>query len=111
MERDLRESVWYPFTAPGELFVENSNQAQTTRLIELSREGCYLVLGNPLPPGTAVLVRVYAWPHFFQVRGAVCYTDNHFGVGVTFLEIGADEHRVLELCLREAGEQERRDKP
>jgi hypothetical protein len=54
MNRDLRKSSWYPFSAPGELFVENSDHSHTTRLTELSHEGCHLVLGNPLPPGTAV---------------------------------------------------------
>jgi hypothetical protein len=64
-------------------------------------------LTDTVPAGTSVLVKIYAWPYFFQIRGTVCYPEHALGVVVAFEEIESDYASALEACLLEA-EQNRR---
>jgi hypothetical protein len=108
MEQDRSRQSWYPFFAYAELLVENSDVCLTTHVSELSRQGCHLHLTDRLPAGTLVLVKIYAWPHFLQARGTVCYSEHRLGVGVAFEKIESDYASVLEACLSEAEEQQRK---
>lgn len=101
MEQDRSLTRAYRFSAHAELIVEDSGPPVTARLCELSREHCLLQVSNPYPVGTAVLVRIYAWAHFFQVHGTVCQSDRNFGVAVTFSEIEPRYVSVLNACLLE----------
>ncbi len=106
MEQDRRLTRAYRFSAHAELTVENSGPHVTARLCELSREHCRLQVSNPSPVGTAVLVKIYAWPHFFQVHGTVCQSDPNFGVAVAFSEIEPRYVSVLNACLQEMEQKE-----
>jgi hypothetical protein len=106
MEPDRRQNSWYPFFAYAELLVENSDVCLTTHVSELSRQGCHLHLRDRFPAGTFVVVKIYAWPHFFQARGTVCYSERR--LGVAFEKIESDYASVLEACLLEAEEQQRK---
>jgi len=106
MEKDRGLTPGYRFNAHAELTVENSGPHVTARLCELSREHCRLQVSNPSPVGTAVLVKIYAWPHFFQVHGTVCQSDPNFGVAVTFSEIEPRYVSVLNACLLEMEQKE-----
>jgi hypothetical protein len=101
MKQDLSPKRGYPFFAHAELTEENSGAHGTARLCELSREHCRLHVSDPPPIGTAVFVKIYAWPHFFQVRGTVCHSDSEFGVAIEFGEIEAQYISVLNACLLE----------
>jgi hypothetical protein len=107
MEQDRSLLGAHRFSAYAELTVENSGAHVTARLCELSREHCLLHVSNPSPVGTAVLVKVYAWPHFFQVHGRVCHSDPKFGVAVAFSEIEPSYVSVLNACLLEMEQKER----
>jgi hypothetical protein len=100
MEQDRSLPRAYRFSAYAELTVENSGAHVSSHLYELSREHCRLQVSNPSPVGTAVLVQVYAWPHFFQVHGTVCQSDPNF-VAVAFSEIEPRYVSVLNACLLE----------
>jgi hypothetical protein len=81
MEHGRREVSWYQFVAHAELLVEDSNVCLTTRVSKLSRQGCCLYLKDAPPAGASVIVKIYAWPHFFQARGTVSletWTTRHF---------------------------------
>ena len=106
MEQDRSPTRAYRFSAHAELTVENSGAHVTARLCELSREHCRLLVSNPSPVGTAVLVKIYSWPHFFQVYGTVCQSDPNFGVAVAFSEIEPRYISVLDACLREMEQKE-----
>ncbi|MCU1239700.1 MAG: hypothetical protein JWO71_426 [Candidatus Acidoferrum typicum] len=106
MEQDRSPTRAYRFSAHAELTVENSGAHVTARLCELSRENCRLLVSNPSPVGTAVLVKIYAWPHFFQVYGTVYQSDPNFGVAVAFSEIEPRYISVLDACLREMEQKE-----
>lgn len=92
--------------AHAELTLENLHIHATARLYELSREHCRLAVSNCPPLGTAVLVKIYAWPHFFQVRGKVCQSDPNVGVAVAFSEIEPRYVGALNACLLETQEKQ-----
>jgi hypothetical protein len=102
MEQGRHQTSWYPFAAQAELLVEGSSVRLTTRVSGLSREGCHLHLTDTFPVGTPVVVKIYAWPHFFQARGTVCYSEHGLGVGVAFETIESEDASALEACLLEA---------
>jgi hypothetical protein len=90
--------------------VPRQNGRLTTHVDELSRQGCHLLLADRFPIGTSVVVVVkfYAWPHFFQARGTLSYSEHRPGVGVHFEENESDYAPVLDACLVEAEEQQRK---
>ena len=106
MEQGRNPTRRYPFFAHAELTEENSGTHATARLCELSRKHCRLHVSKPSPVGTAVLVKIYAWPHFFQVHGAVSQSDPNFGIAVTFSEIEPRYVSVLNTCLLEMEQEE-----
>jgi hypothetical protein len=108
MEQGRHRIFWYPFVAHAELLVENSNVCLTTRVSKLSRQGCDLQLRDTFAPGTTVVVKVYAWPHFFQARGTVYYSKHGLGVGVAFEKVESDYASALEACLLEAEQNQRK---
>jgi len=105
MEQDRGQTRGYRFSAHAELTVESSGTHVTARLCELSREHCCLHVPNPSPVGTAVLVKIYAWPHFFQIHGTICQCDPDF-VAVAFSEIEPRYVSVLNDCLLEIEQKE-----
>jgi hypothetical protein len=108
MDQGRDQTSWYPFAAHAELLMENSTLWLTTRVSKLSREGCRLHLTDTLPAGTSVLVKIYAWPHFFQVRGTICYPEHGLGGVVAFEKIESDYASALEACLLEAEQNQRK---
>lgn len=102
MEQGRHQTSWYPFVAHAQLLVANSDVCVNTRVSGLSRQGCHLDLTDSPPDGTSVIIKIYAWPHFFQARGTLCHSEH--GLGVTFEEIESDYASALEACLLE-GEQ------
>src|SRR5258706_14458403 len=101
MEQGRHQTSWYPFVAHAELVVEDSNVCLTTRVSKLSRQGCDLQLRDTFAAGTSVVVKVYAWPHFFQARGTAGYSEHGTGVGVV-KKIESDYASALDACLLEA---------
>jgi len=53
-------------------------------------------------------VKIYAWPHFFQVHGTVCPSDPN-GVVVAFSEIEPCYVSVLNACLLEMEQKKNND--
>jgi PilZ domain len=100
----------YSFFAHAELTVENSDVHLAARMCELSREGCRLEVKNPPLVGTAVLLRIYAWPYYLEVQGKVCDSDPHLSVAVAFGQIESRYVPELNACLLEA-EQKQRNPP
>jgi ABC-type spermidine/putrescine transport system permease subunit I len=105
MEQGPHETSWYPFVAHAELLVENSSVPLTTRVSQLSRQGCRVQLMDTIPAGTSVVVRIFAWPHFFQARGTVSYLGR--GLGVIFEQIESAYASTLEACLLQAVQKQR----
>jgi hypothetical protein len=109
MEQGRHQTCWYPFVAHAELLVEDSNVCLTARVSKLGRQGCYLQLTDRFAAGTSVIVKIYAWPHFFQARGIVSYSEHGQGVGVAFEKIESNYDSALEACLLEAEQNQRKN--
>ena len=108
MEQSRHQTCWYPFVAHAELLVEGSNVRLTTRVSKPSRQGCHLELTDRFAAGTSVIVKIYAWPHFFQARGIVSDSEHGHGVGVAFEKIESNYASALEACLLEAEQNPRK---
>ncbi len=107
MEQDGSPTAAYPFLAHVELAIENSDVHLTASLYELSRGGCRLYVMNPLPANTSVLLKIYAWPYFFQVHGKVFLSDPNFGVAVAFVQIESRCVSELNACRLDAEQNQR----
>lgn len=104
MEHGRRQAFWYPFVR--RITRRKLHCCLTTRVSKLSRQGCYLDLTHTLPAGTSVIVKIYAWPYFFQARGTVSRLEH--GLGVAFENIESDYASALEACLLEAQQKQRK---
>src|ERR1700720_3539219 len=71
------------------------------RTSEIGLGGCYVDVLNPLPVGTLVELRILRDQGVFETKGKVVYTGAGFGMGVSFIEMAADQRSVLETWLVE----------
>src|SRR5215467_9099197 len=99
--QNQRRSPRVFFVVTAEIVDENS-RTLITRLRNLNLYGCYIELGNPLPEGSSITVKVTAGKAVFQARGRVIYSDANAGSGVEFQGIEPDSQAVLETWLLEA---------
>jgi hypothetical protein len=73
----------------------------SVRTSELSIGGCYIDTLNPFPEGTAVKVRIIRDEGVFETNGKVIYSHSRVGMGISFIEIAADQRSILENWLAE----------
>ncbi len=91
---------------PIKLQVEDRNTILTAQTTDISRNGCYIRLRNPLP--IALRVRATLWLDRvpIQIEGRVVTRHPDFGNGIMFLKIqDCDEHALatyLEAVTAEA---------
>jgi hypothetical protein len=84
MEQERRRTPRYPFVADAELIEVASGAKMPARVSEIGLNGCYLDLTNPLPEGTAVVVKIFSGADFFQAPATVVYSHPNLGMGVQF---------------------------
>ena len=87
MDADRRRTPRYSFIANAEVIEEESKARMQTRVSELSLNGCYFDMVNPLPSGTAVTVKIFCDDGFFEAKGNVVYSQPNMGMGITFSEV------------------------
>ena len=93
----------FPFDARAEVTPENSRTV-STRVRELSLQGCFLEFPTSLATGTRVFVKIIAASEFFEAKGSVIYSRPNVGFGLAFLEVEPRFLDVLEKWLRSAQE-------
>jgi PilZ domain len=108
MEQDRRRFTRYPLIAHMELLEESTHTRLKSRVSDISMEGCYLDMVNPLPSGTLVRLTITAGDARFEARGRIVYTLQHMGAGVRFEEISPESVPVLKSWLAEAAGTEQR---
>ena len=99
MGDERRRTPRYPFIATAEVFDPSSQASISTRVTELSLNGCYLEMPNPLPTGTDIKIKIYSEGKFFESNGMIVYSQPNLGVGVTFREIRSQFLMVLKQWL------------
>ena len=99
MGDERRRTPRYPFIATAEVLDPSSQASISTRVTELSLNGCYLEMPNPLPTGANIKIKIYSEGKFFESNGVIVYSQPNLGVGVTFREIRPQFLTVLKQWL------------
>ena len=102
MERERRRTPRYIFIASAELYEEQSDVRVASRVSELSLHGCYLDMMNPFPPGTIILLKVFAGDLTFQSKARVIYATQNMGAGVAFLDVEEKYKYILQRWMEQA---------
>jgi len=77
----------------------SSGASIAARVSELSLYGCYIDMANPLPEGTAIIVKISSGGRHLQAPGTVVYCAPNLGVGVAFHNVNLASVIVLKEWL------------
>ena len=102
VEQDRRINPRYSFIANAEVADEQSGASIAARVSELSLQGCYLDMVNPLPMRTNVLVTISSGNDSFRAKGRIVYVHPGIGAGVVFVEVPLSSQSVLQRWLAKA---------
>jgi PilZ domain len=83
-----RRSPRFPFIASAQVVETRTEARLQARTSDLSREGCYLDMLNPLPTGTRLKIHVTHQNQQIEAVGRVVHSQLNVGMGVQFEEIG-----------------------
>lgn len=99
MGEERRRTPRYPFIATAEVIEQGSKNGIPSRVTELSLNGCYIDMPNPLPQDAPITVKIYADGKFFEAAGAVVYSKPKLGIGVSFRGVRPQFLTVLKQWL------------
>jgi PilZ domain len=94
-----RKSPRFPFIASAQVTETRTEARLQARLSDISREGCYLDMLNPLPMGTRLKINVTHHDQQLDAVGRVVHSELNVGMGVQFEEI--DQSSVMDAWLAE----------
>ena len=103
MYAKFRRSPRFPFIASVEVTELQSEARLRAQTSDLSREGCYLDMLNPLPNGTSLKIQVTHQDQRFDTTAHVIHSQPHMGMGVAFDEVAATKIQTLDKWLSDAG--------
>jgi PilZ domain len=92
-----RRSPRFPFIASAQVVETRTEARLQARTSDLSREGCYLDMLNPLPTGTRLKINVTHQNRQLDAVGLVVHSELNVGMGVQFEEIG--QRSVIDAWL------------
>jgi hypothetical protein len=92
-----RRSPRFPFIASAQVVETRTEAKLQARTSDLSREGCYLDMLNPLPTGTRLKINVTHRNQQLDAVGLVVHSELNVGMGVQFEEIG--QRAVIDAWL------------
>jgi hypothetical protein len=94
-----RRSPRFPFIASAQVVETRTEARLQARTSDLSREGCYLDMLNPLPIGSRLKINVTHHNQQMEAVGRVVHSQLNVGMGVQFEEIG--QGAVIDAWLSE----------
>ena len=94
-----RKSPRFPFIASAQVIETRTEARLVARTSDISREGCYLDMLNPLPTGTRLKINVTHQNKQLDAVGLVVHSELNVGMGVRFEEIG--QRSVIDAWLAE----------
>ena len=97
--------------AAAEINSKESSGKLTTRVSELSANGCYVDEQNPFPSGTIVTLKIIAESEVFDATAKVLYAHANLGMGLAFEEVSLRSGAILREWLRAAKAREERSHP
>jgi hypothetical protein len=101
-KEDRRRTPRYPFIANAEVSKIGSQTPIFARVSEISMNGCYLDMINPLPEGSEIFVKIFTKGDFFESAATVIYSQPNLGVGLTFHDVSRHFLPSLQKWLLEA---------
>lgn len=104
MGEERRRTPRYPFVADAAVRDDSSGATVNTRVSELSLNGCYVDMVNPLPAGTPITVRINSGGKFLQASGKVVYSSANLGIGVSFHHVDVQSLIALKEWLVQAAQ-------
>lgn len=99
MEQERRRSPRISFIASAEVLAQDTGSRMSTRISDLSAEGCYVDTINPLAAGTLVQLKIFTDSRLFEAPATVVYSHTHLGMGLTFGEVPQNYQSVLQAWL------------
>ncbi len=92
-----RRSPRFPFIASAQVVETRTKARLVARTSDISREGIYLDMLNPLPTGTRLKINVTHQNKQLDAVGLVVHSELNVGMGVQFEEIG--QRAVIDAWL------------
>lgn len=99
--RERRAVPRYNLIASVEIIDPLSGVRISGRISELGRQGCYIDALNTLPPNTLVTVRISRDRGTFASPAKIIYVQDRIGMGLSFLDLPADQLTILDSWLAE----------
>jgi len=84
---ERRHTPRFAFSASAEITDERENARTSSRVCDLSMQGCYLEMPDPFPEGTPVTVEIYKDAEFLEAHAVVAFREPSEGMGVKFDEL------------------------
>ena len=91
----------YSIIATAEAVEPTSSVRIVGRVSELSRKGCYLDALNSLPVGTSVQITISRDQGTFHSPARIIHVQERMGMGLVFVDMPADQLKLLESWLAE----------
>ena len=99
--KERRSLPRFFFVATAQIADPDSTVRVTTRISEISRNGCYVDSINSMPVGTLLNIRIERDQGTFVTNGKIIYVHERIGMGVLFLDPAPDQLQLLDLWLSE----------
>lgn len=100
MYPERRRFPRFSFIAHAKVTDIASDTTVTARISELSVNGCYMDMINPLPFETVVQVEITHDGKVFNTPGKVIYSMPNMGMGVVFTNTTLENRSVVESWIR-----------
>ena len=94
-----RKSPRFPFIASAQVVETRTEARLVARTSDISREGVYLDMLNPLPTGTRLKINVTHQNKQLDAVGLVVHSELNVGMGIQFEEVG--QRAVIDAWLAE----------
>jgi hypothetical protein len=107
MNPQTRRTPRFPFIAIAEITDTLSGGQLSSRVAELSLNGCYVDMLNPLPSGNDVAIKIFSDSECFASTAKVIYAHPNLGMGLAFQEVSLKSGAILRQWLSKAGEAEK----
>jgi PilZ domain len=104
MKTEHRLTPRYPFSAMAEIVDEAENARTSSRVSDLSLNGCYVEMNNPFPEGTNVMIEISTETESLETHAIVAHIEPKRGMGLTFGEMPKSLANVLNRWLVQARE-------
>jgi c-di-GMP-binding flagellar brake protein YcgR len=102
MKTERRHTPRYPFSALAEIVDEEETPRTSSRVSDLSLNGCYVEMNNPFPEGTNVMIEISTETESLETRATVAHIEPKRGMGLTFSEMPESLANVLNRWVIQA---------